>query len=235
MKTNLRALFVALVCSSHIVPAHAVFEQSTNCLPNGATPPAANTYKPYIVSAIVYQDSVSRYVAVGVDWGTNFSFLQGNALGAEIKFHHYNYDSAAVTGKGPAYVLGPGGFAYCDIPGCYLDSDFQSATNTAGEYSEPQVGFGMAPGNAGALSAKPSRIAFTRAVSGRGNKSLVKVHVRATKTVIPGIGATGIFLCGDIPLDDVVSFQEGVYSPVCFFRQKDSQGRNLTLQQWYSC
>lgn len=228
----------ATCCLAQTLPAFAAFEQSVNCLAQGATAPAPTTYQPWVIAGITYQDHVSRYVAIGVDFGSasRSSLLRSSGFGTEFKFHHYNYDDAGATGKGPAYVLGPGGYAYCDLPGCYLDSDVLSELNGANEYREPIVGFGMMPGNAAGLVSNVVRVGFTRAVSGRGNRSLLKVSQRVTRVAIPGAGVAGVFLCADIPTYKVVTFQEGVYSPICFIRQQNLQtGAVQPLSQFYSC
>ena len=126
--------------------AEAAFEQSVDC----SRPPGKYSYFPLSLGGIVDTDGRSRFVTMSVEWGASsrFAFPESQGLGYEFKFHHYNYDDAAATGKGPAYVLSPGGFWYCDLPGCYIDSDWGSRTNSAGERNEPIIGFGIAPGHA---------------------------------------------------------------------------------------
>ena len=133
----------------------------------------------------------------------------------EFKSYFYNYDDAANLGKGPAYVTGPGGFFSCDLPGCYLDSDFASSKNGAGEYSEPQIGFGIAPGNGNQVDLTKDYYAITRAIAGRGNTSLMKARDHITTEVVSALGVSGIFLCGDVVPLNVIAFQDGIYAPNC--------------------
>lgn len=201
------------------MPVRAAFEQSIQCLPNGATPPALTSFNPNRIGVLVDYDSTSRFVGMSMYWysGSGGIGILANGYGMEFKSYQYNYDDAAATGKGPAYVSGPGGTFFCDLPGCYIDSDFLSTTNSAGEYAEPQVGFGLSPGAAGSIDVGNARtyMMWTRAVSGGGNKSLMKIRTYATKTVIPGVGTYGIFLCKDMPSFTPVKFQDGIYAPGC--------------------
>ena len=139
--------------------------------------------------------------------------------GLEFKTSNYNYDDAQNTGKGPAYVTASGGYFRCTAPGCYLDSDFASAKNSVGEYKEPQVAFGIEPGAGKYIAMDYKYEAQLRAVTGRGNKALVKVKQVPTKRVMNNVGAFGVFQCADVPHYDVVKFQDGVYAPTCLIRQ----------------
>ncbi len=219
-KSHLARLAVGVglfLCQVHV--ATAAFEQSVQCLANGAAAPSIESFNPARQAVTVNADAASRFVAFAMQWSSGGTgMLASNGFGMEFKSYHYNYDDAAATGKGPAYVRGPGGYVYCDLPGCYLDSDFLSSTNSAGEYSEPQVAFGFEPGAAAAVQTSRGYIAWTRALAGRGNKSLLKVRNYATKRVMAGIGSFGYFLCRDIPAYVVFGFQDGVYSPTCVVR-----------------
>lgn len=213
-KTTMKHLTIFVGATCVCFAAAASYEQSVKCL--SVAPPALSAYRPNTLGLAVHQDYRSRYVSMSVAWSNTIGVLQSLGLGVEFKFYQYNYDDASSTGKGPAYVTGPGGFSYCDLPGCYLDSDFLSATNSSGEYSEPQVGFGVSPGSMQQWSNPQNpRVAFTRAIAGRGNKSLLKARMNVTKTVMPGIGVSGIFLCSDLPPWNIINFQDGIYSPTC--------------------
>lgn len=195
-------------------PSTAAFEHPVQCLATGATRPSLTSYMPADVKVIVDHDNASRFVALGIAWA---AVPQFSSLGTEFKTYHYNYDDAAASGKGPAYVTAPGGWWFCDLPGCYVDSDFASAENSSGQKKEAQIGFGIDPGASASLVPNLSYLAFTRAVAGSGNSSLLKVRVHATKRIAP-IGVSGVFLCADMTPLNVLDFNDGVYSPACFSR-----------------
>ncbi|MFY9478151.1 MAG: hypothetical protein WAQ08_10910 [Aquabacterium sp.] len=199
--------------------AIALLERQVQCLPTGYTAPAASTFHPSAVFVNINQDAKSRYVVYAVGWNSSnggVGLLASNGLGMEFKTIHYNHPQAAARGKGPAYVYTHGSYFYSELPGSYADTDFASDFDPAtGEYNEPQVSFGMAPGAAVAVQLDRAYVSWARAVSGRGDKSLLKVHQNATKLVQSGIGTSGYFLCNDVPMSVIVSFQDGVYSPTC--------------------
>jgi hypothetical protein len=162
-------------------------------------------------------DDVSRFVFMGMEWNSVPLLLVNSGLGMEFKSYYYNYDDAAVNGKGPSFVQSTaiGGYFDYDLPGCYIDSDWLSHNNSAGEYEEPQVGFGITPGYGGNIIIGREYTAVTRVGNGRGNSSLVKMRDNTTKLVMPGIGPSGIFLCADIPGVNYIIFAQGVRAPTC--------------------
>ncbi len=197
------------------------FELSVNCFSAGYVSPAIETFNPAVMAVIADADSVSRYVGFATAWDASRGGvgILATGFGMEFKTYHYNYDDAAATGKGPAYISSRAAFYnYCDLPGCYLDSDVFSTKNSIGEYTEPQVAFGMAPGAANSVVTGKVYSAWARTAAGRGNTSLLKVRTLATKLVAPGIGVSGYFLCRDIKPYNVLSFQAGVYTPTCFVK-----------------
>lgn len=197
-----------------------VFERPVQCLAPNEVVPSAASFNPEETSVAWRQDSDGRYVSLATRWGSQnggVGIIGGN-YGLEFKISNYNYDDAATTSKGPAYVTAAGGHYYSTLPGFYLDSDFASAKNAQGEYREPQIGFGIEPGAGRYIALNHKYIALTRAVAGRGNKALAKVKQVPTKRIANGVGAFGVFQCADVPHYDVVKFQDGIYAPACFIR-----------------
>lgn len=216
-KTFFASLNQAFVClgvifSSTLAQAF-VFEQSRPCL-SGQPAPDGNAFSPAIWGVFQDADSLSRTVGMVMRWDSSPASALGAQLGLEFKTYNYNYDDAASTGKGPAFVLEPSGFSYCELPGCYLDSDFGSYPNSMGEKREPQVVFGMWSGAPSTVQVGRVYNNWTRAKSGRGNRALLKARLHTTKQVLP-IGVSGQFLCSDVAPVNAIAFRDGVYSPTC--------------------
>lgn len=207
------------------------FEQSVSCL---ATPTYVpwSAYVPRDVFTEVNQDTVSRYVHHVITFSQRPTFLINNSLGFELKLHFYNYDNASAAGLGPSFIGEPGGYSYCDLPGCYRDTGFSSAKNSAGEYEEQYSGVGVYPGFAGSIQLRPYSY-FTRAATGRGTRSLTKARYVPTRKVVPVNTPSSVFLCEDIASADLWVFKDRVYAPVCIF-WTGSSGTGALLQRPFS-
>lgn len=164
-------------------------------------------YAPSFVGTKVTQDSISRFITGTIRWDRQEYiryFKEQNTvfgpLGFEIEAHFYNYNDAAQFGFGPAYLLyltcDPAamanpfscgaahlGFRQCDIPGCYEDTQAFGAKNSLGEYSQPNIAFGSS--NASLLNAGRTYFYQARAMSGRGNRSKIKVNFQPTRRLQP--------------------------------------------------
>jgi hypothetical protein len=208
-----RALVVCALSTLSGSPAFAFIEAAVQCLGASASPP--RDFAPAIWGIFQDADSSSRTVGMVMRWDASPASALNTSFGLEFKTYNYNYDNAAATGKGPAFVLEPSGLSYCELPGCYLDSDFGSRPNsTLIEKREPQVNFGMYAGNAPQIQPGRVYINWTRAKSGRGDRALLKARIHVTKEVLP-IGVSGQFLCEDVPPVEAIRFQQGFYSPTC--------------------
>lgn len=198
--------------------AFGAFEMGVTCGQSFAGFPSSQVTE-------VNQDQYSRYVYMSLRWAqppANAALGLGE-YGMEFKTYQYNYDNAEAKGLGPAYIIGPAqGYASSDLPGFYVDSDFLSSTNAVGEYTEPQIGFGIFPEYGSTISTTQNYYASTRGFSGRGNSSAMKVRNYLTKRVAD-IGVSGVFLCQDIPFQSVIEFPQRIYSPSCTRTQLTSQ------------
>jgi hypothetical protein len=202
---------VLLLASLPLAANALVYEQALKC--NASTPSDARTYVPGSVYVKATADAQSRFLSFIISFYQRPDFLVNYNLGFELKSVFYNYDNAEATGRGPAYVTAPGGFFYCNVPGCYQDTDLGSRRNSLGEYNEPQVAFGSYAPYASQLSTTAYTVAM-RAISGRGNSSLMKMQYYATTQIGP-LTPFGAFHCSDVAAIQMIRFQQGVYAPTC--------------------
>lgn len=113
---------------------------------------------------------------------------------------------------------------FCNLPGCYIDSDFLSDTNSAGEYNEPQVALGVEPEYSHLIAPGMSYLAKIDAAPGRGQKSLMKILYYTTKRVAD-IGVSEIFHCSDTYAKSVLKFQDMIWAPGCVYNKDIETGK----------
>lgn len=200
----------------------SAYEQSVKCRSVFEPDPFAYPYQSKIV---VGESDNNRFVEFEMIWRES-DLKSINGYGLELKTHQYNYDDAADVGKGPAYVSGPIGSIprYCTLPGCYIDTDFLSETNSDGEYNEPQVAVGVWPESSRLISPGVTYSAKVDAVPGRGDKSLMKISYYTTKR-IADIGVSGIFHCNDTYAKSVLKFQDMIWAPGCVYNKDIETGK----------
>jgi len=202
------ALAIGLLLRADFAQAFWAFEWSMPC---GSFPWGHPTNEVVGSNA----DATSRYVYIVARWNYDPSVTLGNPnIGLELKTYNYNYDGAAARGMGPAYALSPAASYFrCDLPGCYIDSDFASNKNSYGEYNEPQVAFGIDPLYGLTIQPNTDYAMVVRVVAGRGDRALLKARNYLTIRVA-NIGVSGIFLC-DNTAQSVIEFPDRVFAPSC--------------------
>lgn len=161
------------------------------------------TWAPSWATVRVSQDAESRYLIGSLRWDLSsyHSYftnkrIQGFPLGFEIETHFYNYDDAAATGLGPAYMRGHicetetstnGTTCYgptshwflCNLPNCYIDTQAFSAKNSVQEYAQPMMAVGSF--DASTIRTGDLYIYKLRGATGRGNRSLMKLNFQPTR------------------------------------------------------
>jgi hypothetical protein len=245
----------ALVVLIPLWSSAITFEQRATC--EDPVPGTTDeTFAPSFVSVIASQDNQSRYIIGSAQWDHPYYFLYytkrigGSPYGFELETHFYNYDDAAATGLGPAYMRGwaceeenslagvicqgsPTGLAFCTLPACYQDTQALSDKNSLGEYKQPQLAFGSYDGSMLQLAYRYDYGA--RGATGRGNRSATKINFQPTRPLVPGIRSViNQFACkfsnGAVYDTELVPMGvngltfDRVYSPLCMRIYYKNQG-----------
>jgi hypothetical protein len=210
ISATVAAVALGMYCGATL-PQTAGIEKRFSCTDPDTGDDA--TFAPSYVTEYIGQDSVSRLVSGKIQWSLNsyLSWFKDKRLlgvspyGMEIETHFYNYDDSTSTGYGPAYMLdwachatniSPGHVCpagalppslECDLPDCYLDTQLVSSTNSLNEYSQPNLAVGFLKGS-DLIVGKMYRYR-ARGITGRSNKSAVKINLQPTRPIIPGVSA----------------------------------------------
>lgn len=188
-------------------------------------PYPAQRSSPDKIAIRVGQDRHSRFVTGLVQFDNRtygsgvWQYHRHRGRSFEIETHLYNYDDAEATGFDPAYVLDAQGPHTCTIPNCYRDTQAGSATNSFGEYQEVNIQFGSfdLSGYFGDLIQSGVPYYFgTRATTGRGNRSLMKINVQMMQNRALGINSVfNMLRCSNSTDYAALGFDARVYAPVC--------------------
>jgi hypothetical protein len=251
---------------SVLIAAHALwlafpssaFETRADCDPADAGT-TDETYAPSTVSTLIGQDASSRYVLGKISWADPYYFsyydkrLAGDGYGFEIETHFYNYDDAAATGLGPAYIIGwtceggnlaagfvcaakpalAQGWRTCDLPSCYLDTQAFSDHNSVGEYKQPMLTFGSY--DASGLQVGVAYRYGARGATGRGGRALFKVNFQPTRHGVPFVDSVSNQFACRFPsfpggMDaEVVPFAARWFAPGCVVSQYKNGGVGINM------
>lgn len=258
MKGYLLCVSLAGLASALHIGMAQGFEQRYSC-PDPEFGTTDETYAPSYVAIKTTQDNVSRYIGGSVTWHHPWYFsyfttrrlTPTSPLGFEIETHFYNYNDAATTGLGPAYMRGwtceaissvvgtlcqlafSPGFVACSLPSCYQDTQLFSDKNSLGEYAQPILAIGSYDGSMLMANADYSYVA--RGASGRGNRSATKINVQLQRQIQPGGGFSKLneapctFSTG--PRDvELVGMGAGLTSPTCIRIYYKHQSITLAYQ-----
>jgi len=205
-----------------------------------SNPFQADSVAPDFYAVKVNADNFSRFVVSRLKWVDEAKFdifLWNKGLSFEFEIIFYNYDDAAQTGFGPAYVLDSRGKfpSYCELPNCYRDTQFLSEKNNAGEYREVNLAFGsydMSGYNGQTLHTYHTYLIGSRATTDRGNKSLMKVNYQIVYNTLLGVDTpANMFRCSNSNDFNIVRFSDRIYAPTCI----DNYGTPAAGSRWHQC